>query len=54
MIWPGLNPDGAVAVRGLLDYERWLLNGRQISEFVPAARFLDPSYVEHAVDILGR
>jgi NitT/TauT family transport system substrate-binding protein len=54
MIWPGLNPDGAVVVRGLLDYERWLLVGHQITEFISPARFADSSYVEHAVKILGR
>jgi NitT/TauT family transport system substrate-binding protein len=53
MVWPGFNPDGAVAWRGLLDYERWLLNEHQITEFVAPARFLDQSYVENAVRILG-
>lgn len=53
MVWPGFNPDGAVAWRGLLDYERWLLNERQITEFVAPARFLDQSYVENAVKMLG-
>ncbi len=53
MVWPGFNPDGAVAWRGLLDYERWLLNEHQITEFVAPARFLDQSYVENAVKILG-
>jgi NitT/TauT family transport system substrate-binding protein len=53
MVWPGFNPDGAVAWRGLLDYERWLLNEHQISEFVAPARFLDQSYVENAVKMLG-
>jgi len=53
MVWPGFNPDGAVAWRGLLDYERWLLNEHQITEFVAPARFLDQSYVENAVKMLG-
>ena len=53
MVWPGFNPDGAVTWRGLLDYERWLLNEHQITEFVAPARFLDQSYVENAVKILG-
>jgi NitT/TauT family transport system substrate-binding protein len=53
MVWPGFNPDGGVAWRGLLDYERWLLNEHQITEFVAPARFLDQSYVENAVKILG-
>jgi ABC-type nitrate/sulfonate/bicarbonate transport system substrate-binding protein len=54
MIWPGLNPDGTVTVRTILDYERWLLNERQISQFVTPTRFLDTSFVEHAVSVLGR
>ena len=53
MIWPGLNPDGAVTVRTILDYQRWLLNEHQISQFVTPTRFVDPSYVEHAVSVLG-
>ena len=53
MVWPGFHPDGKVTVRGLLEYERWLLNERQISEFLPPARFIDPSYAEHAVTVLG-
>ena len=53
MVWPGFDPNGAVTVRGLLDYERWLLNERQISEFVPPGRFIDSSYVENAVKVLG-
>ncbi|HET9000466.1 MAG TPA: ABC transporter substrate-binding protein [bacterium] len=53
MVWPGFNPDGAVTWRGLLDYERWLLNEHQITEFVAPARFLDQSYVENAVKTLG-
>ncbi len=53
MVWPGFNPNGAVTVRGLLDYQRWLLNEHQISEFVPPGRFIDQSYVENAVKVLG-
>ncbi len=53
MIWPGLDPNGAVTVRTLLDYERWLLNEHQISQFIIPARFIDPSYLEHAVGVLG-
>ena len=53
MVWPGFHPDGTVTARGLLEYERWLLNERQINEFLPPARFIDPSYAEHAVKVLG-
>ncbi len=53
MVWPGFHPDGTVTARGLLEYERWLLNEHQISEFLPPARFIDPSYAEHAVRVLG-
>jgi len=53
MVWPGFHPDGVVTVRGLLEYERWLLNERQINEFLPPARFVDPSYAENAVKVLG-
>jgi ABC-type nitrate/sulfonate/bicarbonate transport system substrate-binding protein len=53
MIWPGLNPDGIVTVRTILDYERWLLNEHQISAFVTATRFVDLSYVENAVSVLA-
>ncbi|HKX16574.1 MAG TPA: ABC transporter substrate-binding protein [bacterium] len=53
MIWPGLNPDGAVTTRTILDYERWLLNEHQIGRFVTAAGFVDPSYTAHAVAVLG-
>lgn len=53
MIWPGLNPNGTVTVRSILDYERWLLNERLISEFVAASRFVDQSYAEQAVSVLG-
>ncbi len=53
MVWPGLNPDGTVTARTLLDFERWLLVEHQISEFVTPSRFIDASYTEHAVSILG-
>jgi NitT/TauT family transport system substrate-binding protein len=53
MIWAGLNPDGAVTTRTILDYERWLLNEHQITQFVPAGRFVDSSYTTHAVAVLG-
>jgi NitT/TauT family transport system substrate-binding protein len=53
MIWPGLDPNGSVTVRTLLDYERWLLNQHQISEFLPPARFVDLSYVHRAAAALG-
>ena len=53
MVWPGLHPDGAVTVRTILDYERWLLNEHQISEFVTPPRFVDLSFVAHAVSVLG-
>jgi NitT/TauT family transport system substrate-binding protein len=53
MIWPGLNPDGRVAARTVLDFERWLLQERQISQFLPPARFIDSSYVEYAATVLG-
>lgn len=53
MIWPGLDPNGTVTVRTLLDYERWLLNEHQISQFIIPAQFIDPAYVAHAVGILG-
>ncbi len=53
MIWPGLNPDGAVTVRTILDYERWLVNQHLISEFVPPSRFVDVSYTQYAVSVLG-
>ncbi|HLW47209.1 MAG TPA: hypothetical protein VKW09_05520 [bacterium] len=49
----GLNPAGAVTTRTILDCERWLLNEHQISEFVPAARFVNPSYAAHAAAVLG-
>jgi NitT/TauT family transport system substrate-binding protein len=53
MIWAGLNPDGAVTTRTILDYERWLLNEHQISAFLTAPQFVDNSYTTHAVAVLG-
>jgi ABC-type nitrate/sulfonate/bicarbonate transport system substrate-binding protein len=53
MIWPGLNPDGTVAPRTILDFERWLLNTHQIAEFLPPARFVDPSFAQQAAAVLG-
>ena len=53
MIWPGLSPDGAVNVRTILEYQRWLLNERLIGAFVTPGRFVDLSYVEHAASVLG-
>jgi NitT/TauT family transport system substrate-binding protein len=53
MIWPGFNPDGAINIRSLLDYQRWLVNERQVSEFLPPARLVDPSYAQYAVKTLG-
>ncbi len=53
MTWAGFNPDGTINVRSLLDYERWLVNERQVSEFIPPARFIDASYAQYAVKTLG-
>ncbi len=53
MIWPGLDPDGAVGIRSLLEYERWLLNEHQISAFVLPDRLVDLSYIRDASTILG-
>jgi NitT/TauT family transport system substrate-binding protein len=53
MIWPGLHPDGTVTTRTILDFERWLLNEHQISQFMTPARFVDPSFTRHAVEVLG-
>ncbi len=53
MIWPGLNPNGTATARTLLDYQRWLINGHQTSQFLPPARFLDTSYTEYATRVLG-
>ena len=53
MIWPGLNPNGTIAPRTMLDFERWLLNTRQITEFITPSRFVDESFTEHAAKVLG-
>lgn len=53
MIWPGLNPNGTATVRTLLDYQRWLINEHQTSQFLPPGRFLDTSYTENATRVLG-
>lgn len=53
MIWPGLHPDGTVDTRTLLDYERWLVNERQVSQFLPPARFVDLSFAQYAARTLG-
>jgi len=53
MIWPGLNPDGIVAPRTMLDFERWLLNTRQIIEFITPSRFVDQSFAQYAIKVLG-
>jgi len=53
MIWPGLHPDGVITTRTLLDFERWLLNTRQVNEFLPPARFVDESFTGYAVKVLG-
>ena len=50
-VWPGLDPDGAIGMRSLL--ERWLLNEHQISELVPPDRLADLSYIRDAVRVLG-
>jgi len=53
MIWPGLHPDGVVTTRTLLDFERWLVNTRQVTEFLPPSRFVDESFTAYAVRVLG-
>jgi ABC-type nitrate/sulfonate/bicarbonate transport system substrate-binding protein len=53
MIWPGLNPNGTIAPRTMLDFERWLLNTRQITEFVTPSRFVDESFAQYAAKVLG-
>lgn len=53
MIWPGLNPDGTATARTLLDFQRWLINERQVAQFLPPAKFLDTSYTEYATAVLG-
>ncbi len=53
MSWPGLNPDGALNARTLLDYERWLLNEHRIGRFITPGQFVDRSFTQHAVQVLG-
>lgn len=53
MIWPGLNPNGTIAPRTMLDFERWLPNTRQITEFVTPSRFVDESFTLYAAKVLG-
>jgi NitT/TauT family transport system substrate-binding protein len=53
MSWPGLDPDGNIDMRSLLDHQRWLLNEHLISQFVLPDRLVDLSYVREAAKILG-
>lgn len=53
MRWPGLDPDGMVDIRGQMDYQRWLLNEHQVTQFILPDRLVDLSYARDAANVLG-
>ncbi len=43
----------ALATRTFLDFERWLISTHQINEFFTPTRFVDHSFTQNAVRVLG-
>ena len=51
--WPARSPDGQINVYSMLDMQAWYVKSKMSSGELPAARLLDTSYVDYAVEKLG-
>jgi NitT/TauT family transport system substrate-binding protein len=51
--WPARSPNGRINVASMLDMQAWYVKSKMSSGELPAARLLDTSYVDHAVEKLG-
>lgn len=54
MVMPGLNPDGEVNLDGMKDDMAWFQSKGYLKEKVDLSQVVDPSFVAHALQKLGR
>jgi len=51
--WPARSPNGGINIASMLDMQAWFVKSKMSSGELPAARLLDTSYVDYAVEKLG-
>jgi NitT/TauT family transport system substrate-binding protein len=51
--WPARSPDGRVNTASMLDIQAWYVKNKLVSKAFPAARLVDSSYIDAAVQKLG-
>jgi NitT/TauT family transport system substrate-binding protein len=54
MVFPGLNPDGALNVESMKNDMEWWVRAGRIKEAVSVDRVIDTSYVDYALQKLGK
>jgi NitT/TauT family transport system substrate-binding protein len=53
-VFPGLNPDGALNVESMKNDMEWWVRAGRIKEAVSVDRVIDTSYVDYALQKLGK
>ena len=54
MVWPGLNPNGFVHKDSIMSQQRFFHETGVVKEVVPIEKVVDDSFVNYALQILGR
>jgi NitT/TauT family transport system substrate-binding protein len=54
MVFPGLNPDGALNFESMKNDMEWFVSAGRMKEPVQVDRIVDNSYIEHALQKLGK
>jgi NitT/TauT family transport system substrate-binding protein len=50
--WPPLRDDGQINVQSVIDFQAWAVRREYLDNPVPEQQFWDPSFVEHANEVL--
>jgi NitT/TauT family transport system substrate-binding protein len=51
--WPSFHDDGQINVQSVLDFQAWAVEKGYLDSTVAEEQFWDPSFVEHANEVLG-
>jgi NitT/TauT family transport system substrate-binding protein len=51
--WPSIRDDGQINVQGILDFQAWAVEKGYLDSPVTEEQFWDPSFVEHANEVLN-
>lgn len=54
MVWAGLNPDGLLNKESILDQQKFFVEIGQVPKPAPLEKIVDDSFVNHALQILGK